>query len=187
MGGGGGSLSLYCFVASHVLSLSLSLPNHTHTHTHTTVVQFYIRKTLEQFTRSLHDEATGLNPTTFGTTYYPAQLWHTRKQTRGSDAPEGVPRAHGTFYVDQARLVWTTDMNDPHKVRAGPTTGFKGSSRPPVNPVNDAPRAQNIRTFGSIIKRCQLRRLKIDCTALLVDESQDLNACQVREYITLRR
>jgi len=34
-------------------------------------------------------------------------------------------------------------------------------------------------TFDSVLRNAQLARLELDCTALLVDESQDLTACQV--------
>ncbi|KAL7549750.1 hypothetical protein ACHAWF_013012 [Thalassiosira exigua] len=40
--------------------------------------------------------------------------------------------------------------------------------------------SEGLLTFDVVIKRAQLMKLRIPCTALLVDESQDLDKCQVK-------
>jgi hypothetical protein len=68
---------------------------------------------------------------------------------------------HCDFYVRQAQLLWKhLDMS-----AAGAGAGAAGG----------------IFTFDSIIKNCQMAQTPIGCSALLVDEAQDLTPCQVSE------
>ena len=84
-------------------------------------------------------------------TYYPAKLWHT-----GNDKPLGISQYYGSFYVDNARAIWD-------KMRYS-----DDSNQPP-----------EFFTHSSYVKIAQLRESKIDATVILVDESQDLNECQI--------
>eukprot|EP01043_Picozoa_sp_COSAG02_P057325 COSAG02_NODE_6939_length_3275_cov_3.165302_1_plen_804_part_00 len=117
----------------------------------------FIQKTLTGFLHSARDPDGvdgGFSPTAQypGRAYYPAQLWHERSpQFQGVAAPNGVPRKwyQGRWYLEQARLLW------------------------------DRMVTFDIVTFSSIMKLAQLGRLEIPGTFLLVDESQDLNECQI--------
>ncbi len=120
-------------------------------------VSHFIQKTLTGFLHSARDPDGpdgGFSPTAQypGRAYYPAQQWHERSpQYQGVAAPDGVPTKwyQGKWYLEQARLLW------------------------------DRMVTFEIVTFSSIMKLAQLERLEIPGTFLLVDESQDLNECQV--------
>ena len=124
-------------------------------------VLFFIKRTLETFLHGDRAPDKGLSTQYFGTTYYPAKRWHGRQdQTR--QPPHGVPPLSGkyeSFYVDCASKVW--------KALEAATTG-------------DAAGAGGARaTFDSVMKVAQLQSLPIQASAVLVDEAQDLDACQV--------
>ena len=110
-------------------------------------VVFFIRRTLETFLMSAHNEEAGLSK---WHTYYPAKKWH-----EGRGLPPGVPSDYGDFYVDATRQWWGKT-----KLGAGCRPAFI--------------------TYDSVMKQAQLERKQIRCTALLVDEAQDLNMCQVQ-------
>lgn len=126
------------------------------------IVRIYILKTLIQFLQSSRNEKEGFDPKQKypGNVYYPAIKWHKGK---GDTLPKGVPTAASEkdelevtkFYVENAKLIWDLMIR-------------QNNGGPPL-----------IMTFDSVLKRAQLQNVKISCTALLVDESQDLNACQI--------
>ena len=68
------------------------------------------------------------------------------------DPPKGVPRAFGDFYVKCARRVWG-------RMQIGAAPAFI--------------------SYDSVLKQAQLQKRQLPCTALLVDEAQDLNKCQI--------
>ena len=109
----------------------------------------YIRKTLEGFMNSARSEDEGFD---WYHTYCPAKLWHADL----SKQPIGLSKNYtATFYVDNARTIW-------QKMRYG------ANNHPP-----------EFITHSSYVKIAQLRGSKIDATVILVDESQDLNECQI--------
>lgn len=126
-------------------------------------VRNYISKTLTKvFLHSAKSEEEGFDLNERFNVYYPAMKWHQGKDLI-NPVPKGVPTASSKndeyrvirFYVENAKLIWDRM-----------TVQDNGS--PPL-----------IMTFDSVLKRAQLQNTKIPCTALLVDESQDLNACQI--------
>lgn len=111
--------------------------------------KFFIRKTLTQAFLQKADIV-------IQSCYYPAILHHTgRSNIRPSP---GVPTSEQEirrFYIECAKMVW----NEMQVQSDGSPT--------------------QVASYESIMKRVQIGKYKIECTALLVDESQDLNACQV--------
>ena len=109
-------------------------------------IAFWVRKTMETFCRSKHDRQMGFNPSTFGSTYYPAKLAHEK-----GEMP--LVRSYDDFYVRSAELIY------------------------------DKIQSEGLITYDIMMKEAQLRNKRVDCTALLVDESQDCNECQVHTRI----
>ena len=72
------------------------------------------------------------------------------ERTGRSKPPEGIPHTFDDFYTQCAKSVWDAVLS----------TG-------------------KLKTHDSIMKRAQLSKCEIDCSALLVDESQDLDGAQV--------
>lgn len=114
----------------------------------------FIRRTLETFMQSDRSEEEGFDHRVFGTTYYPAVLWHQGKK----DPKVGnIPSRPGDFYTKQAKKVW--DLISP--VRVG---GAKSSK---------------VTAFDAVVKAAQLKNKRIPGTVLLVDEAQDMNSCNI--------
>ena len=113
-------------------------------------VLFYIRKTLDNFCRNRFMSMEEFLKGEYNTTYYPATLWHQRAPGVKREAPDGIPKDCEDFYTTCAKEIWETLMTDGKLV-----------------------------TFDSVVKRVQLNKYYMDCTALLVDESQDLDAAQI--------
>jgi len=117
-------------------------------------VLFFIYKSLVLFTQSSMDIDTfEQNKSAFGRDYYPAKLFH-KDQTK-SDQYGFVPHHYNrpnkiSFYSDQAAKCWRIIEQE-----------------------------DDIRTFDLDMKRVQLLKLKVPGTILLVDESQDMDACQI--------
>lgn len=119
-------------------------------------VAFYIRKTLVQF---MHSNATvdeGFDSSKWNTTYYPARLYH--KEDR-----RGIPSDCGSFYTDAAAKVFKL-----------------------VRPSRARKVAGRLILYDAIMKEAQLRGCVIPGSALLVDEAQDCNACQVAWVLASR-
>ena len=112
------------------------------------LICYYIRRTLCNFLRSSHNQKDGLDPKTFGACYYRAVLYH-----QHGPLPKEKAEVPG-FYLCQAKKVWLRLLS------------HSGTLEP------------NFYTFESLIKLAQLKKTRIPCTALMVDESQDLTACQ---------
>mmetsp|Transcript_15506 Transcript_15506/g.38608 ORF Transcript_15506/g.38608 Transcript_15506/m.38608 type:complete len:1261 (-) Transcript_15506:1280-5062(-) len=116
-------------------------------------VLFFIYKSLVLFTQSSMDIDTFENEKKmFGRDYYPARLFH--KDKKGEDYGF-LPTVYNrpdmiSFYSDQAAKCWRRIQDD-----------------------------DDIRTFDLDMKRVQLLKLRIPGTILLVDESQDMDACQI--------
>ena len=116
-------------------------------------VLFFIYKSLVLFTQSSMDIDTFENDKKmFGRDYYPARLFH--KDKKGEEygfLPSVYNRPDMiSFYSDQAAKCWRRIQDD-----------------------------DDIRTFDLDMKRVQLLKLRIPGTILLVDESQDMDACQI--------
>lgn len=116
-------------------------------------VLFFIFKSLILFTQSSMEIAKfERDKKVFGRDYYPAIIFH--RQGKGEDygfAPNIYNQPDKIcFYSDQAAKCWRHIEKD-----------------------ND------IRTFDFDMKRVQLLKLRIPGSILLVDESQDMDACQI--------
>lgn len=115
-------------------------------------VEFFIFKSLVHFCQSswtLEEYAEG---TMFNRDYYPAKIFH---QARGKGEEYGfLPTVYSQkqmygFYADQAARLWKMIVRE------------------------------DIRSFDFEMKRVQLLNLRVPGSILLVDESQDMDACQI--------
>jgi hypothetical protein len=112
-------------------------------------VAMFIRKTLEGFFHSKM-KLEDFKVGQFGALYYPAKLYH---QNSKRDTPEGVPKyQYEEFYISRSLQLWA---------------------------IMSSTDTNSFHTFDSVMKQAQLYSSRIDCTALLVDESQDMNGCQI--------
>ena len=113
-------------------------------------VAFFIFKTFSQFCQSPYTVEQFKDPLFRSRHYYPTQKFH---KDGGDGDKQGFPsaiyRSKIAKYADIACLVW------------------------------DAATQQGIRTYGLEMKRAQLKALRIPGSLLLVDESQDMDGCQV--------
>jgi superfamily I DNA/RNA helicase len=120
-------------------------------------VLFYVFKTFTQFCRSPYTVEQFKDPFFKCRDYFPAQKYH---QGGGEGEKQGFPptiySSKFRRYADMACLVW------------------------------DAATQQGIRSYDMEMKRAQLKSLRIPGSALLVDESQDMDGCQVN-WITSQR
>jgi superfamily I DNA/RNA helicase len=115
-------------------------------------VLFFIYKSLVLFTQSSMDIAKFQDDKkAFGRDYYPAKIFHKNKGEDYGFLPAVYNQQDKiSFYSDQAAKCWRLiDEND------------------------------DIRTFDLDMKRVQLLKLRVPGTILLVDESQDMDACQI--------
>jgi superfamily I DNA/RNA helicase len=114
-------------------------------------VEFFIYKNLNLFCTRPWSLRDFQDRKTFGRVYYPADQFHKDPQKGAKLGFE--PRIYNMcrvhWYADQACKLWEHIIKD------------------------------DIRTFDFIMKRAQLLKLKIPGTILLVDESQDMDGCQV--------
>ncbi|KNC74980.1 hypothetical protein SARC_12485 [Sphaeroforma arctica JP610] len=129
-----------------------------------TVVTF-IRKTLQQFFQSVDTE---VQP------YKEALDYHKTNKL-------GLPVNPGRFYEQAAEDVWTycdcTKFGFRNQMKSGRISNNNNSNN--NNSNNNKASAWNFHTHDSYMKCAQLQLLPIDCSLLLVDESQDLTACQI--------
>ncbi|KAL3926792.1 MAG: hypothetical protein SGBAC_013335, partial [Bacillariaceae sp.] len=113
-------------------------------------VEFFLFKTLDQFCTKCMSRREFGKKNTFGRVYFPAKLFHESEQRGGKLGFH--PRIYKNrvhWYADQACALW------------------------------DKAAEEDIRTFNFIMKRAQLLSLKVPGTILLIDESQDMDGCQV--------
>mmetsp|Transcript_839 Transcript_839/g.1519 ORF Transcript_839/g.1519 Transcript_839/m.1519 type:complete len:811 (-) Transcript_839:574-3006(-) len=98
-------------------------------------------------------------------TYYPAKKEHQTNDTLLNKyipskvtnwQPFDIP-----FYVESAKKIWNQ-----------------------LNLDNDNPSTRRRFTFDSVLRNVQLAQLEMNCSALLVDECQDLTECQVDWFLT---
>jgi hypothetical protein len=114
----------------------------------------FIQKTLQTFCQS-NMARDDFIATTYNATYYPAVLFHEGKDRYFPQLPQGVPRTgFKEFYVRQARRLFD----------------LMTTSLPTVAPF---------RTHESIMKQAHLNQCRIPASAILVDESQDLDGAQI--------
>ncbi|CAM9368431.1 unnamed protein product, partial [Ectocarpus fasciculatus] len=119
------------------------------------LVCFYIRKTVEKNLLQSKTKIAEYTPDAFNAIYYPATKYHDGQGDY--PPPPGFPRTnYKRFYVEQVLYVW--------KLLIGQLS---------------AEGVWEFRTHDSIMKQAQLDNHRIHCTALLVDESQDMNECQI--------
>lgn len=119
---------------------------------------FYIQKTLQMNWLHSNKSLAEFTPTAANVVYYPAVAYHSDENS------EGFPKTNfHSFYVQQVIFLWELMLGNRE---------FLG-----VRPF---------RTHDSIMKQVQLENIKIKCTALLIDESQDMNECQVA-WVTAQR
>jgi len=114
-------------------------------------VEFFLYKTLTQFcTRAMSRTEFGKRET-FGRTYYPAELFHKsdKKGPKFGFSMNAYNAATLNWYADHACKLWDKIVEE------------------------------DIRTFNFIMKRAQLLSLEVSGTILLIDESQDMDGCQV--------
>ena len=113
-------------------------------------VAFFTFKTLNNFcTKAMSREDFGKKET-FGRVYYPAKIFHTNpKKGEAWGFPKSAYDNQVDWYADQACYLWDKIVE------------------------------QDIETFDFIMKRAQLLGLEIPGTILLLDESQDMDGCQV--------
>jgi hypothetical protein len=94
-------------------------------------------------------------------TYFPAKLWHSGQS---GEVPLGLPRCE-RFYIECAYAIWKL-------FAAGECCHIGGKRHHACAVLGD------LRTHDSIMKHVQLRQLLMHGTVMLIDESQDLGACQ---------
>jgi superfamily I DNA/RNA helicase len=117
-------------------------------------VEFFIYKSLDHFCQSDWTLATYKSGQPFSRDYYPAKLFHGPKG-KGKDKAYGFPprfydrKDKIGFYADQAARLWKMVL------------------------------AEDFRSFNFEMKRAQLLKLQVPGSILLVDESQDMDSCQV--------
>jgi len=113
-------------------------------------VLFFIFKTFTQFCRSPYMVEQFNDPNFKYRNYFPAEKFHQDgKEGEKQGFPSMVYRFKLGKYADIACLVW------------------------------DAATQQGIRSYDMEMKRAQLKALRIPGSLLLVDESQDMDGCQV--------
>ena len=95
------------------------------------------------------NEKEGFDSTTFGTVYYPAIIYHSEQQGWCNKNDAC------TFYCKCSKKLWDYFL-DQARHKEVPET-----------------------MFDVMVKLCHLEKKRINATALLVDESQDLTPCQV--------
>lgn len=125
-------------------------------------IVFFITKTLNMFIQGAKAEADSFKslggygrPSDL---YYPARKWHERRES-GKKPPAGIPNyGFERFYFACAKKVWL-------KMKVTST------------------RQPEFYTYDSVIKCAQISQRKLDCSALLVDEAQDLTACQTDWFV----
>ena len=117
-------------------------------------VEFFIYKTLVNFCRSEWTLEVFKGKPFFGRDYYPAKLYH-KAGGRGEDAGFSsyiYDRSDDRgygFYASQAARLWEVALTE------------------------------DIPSFDFSMKLAQLKKLRVPGSILLVDESQDMDACQV--------
>ncbi|CAB9498481.1 expressed unknown protein [Seminavis robusta] len=112
-------------------------------------VEFYLFKTLNNFCTKSMSRQDFGKRTTFGRVYYPAMKFH---RSEKGDKLGFSAKVYGNridWYADMACILWDKAVE------------------------------QDIRTFNFIMKRTQLLCLEVPGTILLIDESQDMDGCQV--------
>jgi ATP:corrinoid adenosyltransferase len=113
-------------------------------------VVFFIFKTFGLFCRSPYTVQQFKDPMFKYRNYYPAEKFH---QNNADGEKQGFPSTVYSFklgqYADMAGLVW------------------------------EAATEQGLRSYDIEMKRAQLKALRIPGSLLLVDESQDMDGCQV--------
>ena len=117
------------------------------------MVELFIYKSLTHFCQSHWTLETYQSGVPFNLDYYPAKMFHGIKG-KGVEYGFQQHRVYNKkgrirFYADQACLLWNMVLG------------------------------QNIRSFNFEMKRAQLLGLQVPGSILLVDESQDMYACQV--------
>jgi hypothetical protein len=112
-------------------------------------VVFYIYKTLNQFCRSSDSLEEFRDVHRRKRNYYPATVFHTSDASEKLGFPVIVYQNKVSFYADTALQVW------------------------------DSLEKNQKRSYDLEMKRAHLKALRIPGSVLLVDESQDMDGCQV--------
>jgi len=112
-------------------------------------VVFFIYKTLNQFCRSSESLEEFRDIHRRKRNYYPATVFHTSEDSEKRGFPMSVYQNKVSFYADTAVQVW------------------------------DSLEQNQKRSYDIEMKRAHLKALRIPGSILLVDESQDMDGCQV--------
>lgn len=116
-------------------------------------VVFFIRKTLINFLQSKYS-LEEWSPHEWWSVYFPAKQFHEKNEHHFTYAMN-----YKLFYVSRAKELFHL---------------FTQSSNVPDNGGG-----MHVSTYDTVMKEAQLAAIELPYTAILVDESQDLNACQI--------